>query len=421
MPLTIWQRIATRYQLEVLPLDIAPQQSDLGFWQWLIAHPEIPLCITEGAKKAGALLTAGYAAIALPGVNGGYRVPRDEAGNRIGKSRLIPSLKKLATQERPIFLAFDQDAKPTTVKAVNAAIQQLGYLLTQQGCPVKVITWASEWGKGVDDLIGDRGQDAFDQAYQTAASLDTWKAQSLSRLTYPPDQRVDSRYLGDLPIPRTAKLIGIKSPKGTGKTQLLEDVVSQALAREQWILVIGHRVRLVEALCQRFGLNYITEVRDSDLGAVLGYGLCIDSLHPTSQARFDAVNWSDGVVIIDEVEQVLWHGLDSLTCSSNRVAILRSLKTLMQNVLGGEGQVFIADADLSDISLDYLVALSGVQLQPYIIQNDWKPGTEEAWQVYSYPESTPERLVQDLERHIAQGETVRLPVCPEAQKPVGNL
>jgi len=38
-----------------------------------------------------------------------------------------------------------------------------------------------------------------------------------------------------------------------GKTQLLEGIVSQALAREQWVLVIGH---LHWSLCQRFGLNY---------------------------------------------------------------------------------------------------------------------------------------------------------------------
>jgi len=63
-----------------------------------VNHPSIPLC-TEGAKKAGALLTAGYAAIALPGVNGGYRVQQDELGNRISKSRLIPQLLKLATTD----------------------------------------------------------------------------------------------------------------------------------------------------------------------------------------------------------------------------------------------------------------------------------------------------------------------------------
>jgi hypothetical protein len=414
VPEPIWQRIAERYQLEVCPSDIDHSQPDLGFWQWLINHPSIPLCITEGAKKAGALLTAGYAAIALPGIFGGYRVPRDQLGNRLGKSRLIPQILKLATPGRPMYLAFDQDSKPTTIKAVNAAIRQLGYLLTRQRCPVKVITWASELGKGVDDLIATHAQEAFDQAYQKAVPLDTWKAQFLATLTYPSALRVNSRYLPELPIPEEAKLIGIKSPKGTGKTQLLEGIVKQALAREQWILVIGHRIRLVEALCQRFGLNYITEVRDDQMGAVIGYGLCLDSLHPASQATFNASHWSDGVVIIDEVEQVLWHGLDSSTCSSNRVAILKSLKTLMQNVLGGEGQVFIADADLSDVSIDYLVTLAGVPLQPFIIQNDWKPGDSEAWLIHNYTESTPQRLVQDLERHIQEGGKPF--VCLSAQK-----
>ncbi len=422
LPQSIWQRIATRYQIEVSPDDIDHEQPDLGFWQWLIDHPSIPLCITEGAKKAGALLTAGYAAIALPGVFGGYRMPRDEQGNRIGKSRLIPQLLKLATKNRPIYLTFDQDSKPTTIKAVNAAIRQLGYLLTQQQCLVKVITWASELGKGVDDLIATHGQDAFDEAYQKAVPLDTWKAQSLNALTYVPTQRFNCRYLPELPIPKETKLIGIKSPKGTGKTKLLEGIVKQALAQEQRVLVIGHRIRLVEALCQRFGLNYITEVKGDRNGALLGYGLCIDSLHPSSQASFNAANWFDGVVIIDEVEQVLWHGLNSTTCSGNRVAILKSLKTLMQNILGGDGfdkltvkgQVFVADADLSDVSIDYLVSLAGVPLQPFIIQNDWKPTESESWQVHNYTENTPQRLVQDLERHIREGGKPF--VCLSAQK-----
>lgn len=414
LPQQIWQRIATRYQVEVSPCDIDPKQPDLGFWQWLIQQPSIPLCITEGAKKAGALLTAGYAAIALPGVFGGYRVNRDEQGNRLGKARLIPQLLKLATPDRLIYLAFDQDSKPTTIKTVNAAIRQLGYLLTRQGCLVKVITWASELGKGVDDLIAACTQDAFDEAYQRAVPLDAWKAIALNTLTYPPALRVNSRYLKELPILKEAKLIGIKSAKGTGKTQILEGIVKQALANEQWILVIGHRVRLVESLCQRFGLNYITEVRDNPQGAVLGYGLCIDSLHPASQASFNAANWSNGVVIIDELEQVLWHGLNSSTCSSNRVAILKSLKTLMQNVLGGKGQVFVADADLSDVSIDYLVSLSGVPLQPFIIQNDWKPRGEESWQVHNYTQSTPQQLIQDLERHILEGGKPF--VCLSAQK-----
>jgi hypothetical protein len=407
VPLHIWEGISDRCGVSILA-------QEKGFWQWLADNPSVPLCITEGAKKAGALLTAGYAAIALPGINNGYRTPKDEQGNLIGKSHLIPQLQKLATSGREIYLVFDQDTKPDTVKAVNAALRKMGYLLTQRGCSVKVITWNPALGKGVDDLISQQGQQAFNEAYQKALPLDIWKAQGLARLTYPPNLQVNCRYLPDLDIPSSAKLIGIKSLKGTGKTRFLEKIVAQAKERNQWVLVIGHRVRLVEELCQRFGLKYISQVRDNPREQVMGYGLCIDSLHPNSQAQFSAPNWSNGIVIIDEVEQVLWHGLNSDTCKSNRVAILKSLKTLIQNVLGGAGQVFVADADLSDISLDYLSSLAGISRQPFIVKNEWKPDLDDACQIYNYPESDPKKLVRDLVKHIEEGGKPF--VCLSAQK-----
>jgi hypothetical protein len=414
VPLHVWQRIADRSGMDIVPQDIDKNLSDFGFWQWLAKHPAIPLCITEGAKKAGALLTAGYAAIALPGINNGYRTPKNEQGNRTGKSHLIPQLQKLVASGRKIYITFDRDTKPNTIQAVNAAIRKMGYLLTQAGCSVKIVTWNSEFGKGVDDFIANAGQQAFDEAYQKALPLDTWKAQALARLTHLVNLRVNCRYLPDLTIPETTKLIGIKSAKGTGKTRFLEKIVARARDRGQWVLVIGHRVKLVEELCQRFGLKYITEVRDNLLEQGLGYGLCIDSLHPNSQAQFNAVNWSDGIVIIDEVEQVLWHGLNSDTCRSNRVAILKSLKTLMQNVLGDKGQVWVADADLSDISLDYLISLAGISLEPFIVQNDWKPDLKEAWKVYNYTESDPKILIKDLVKYIKEGGKPF--VCLSAQK-----
>ena len=440
--LDIWEKIACRYQVDILPTDIDRHRADMGFWQWLIVHPEVPLCITEGAKKAGALLSAGYGAIALPGINNGYRTPKDELGKRIGKSHLIPQLQKLATGNRKIYIVFDRDTQPNTVKAVNAAIKKTGYLLQRSGCQVKVVEWNPQLGKGVDDLIANHGQKSFDEAYDNALCLENWKAKSWRSLTYKTQVHQNCRYLPQLDIPVTAKLIGIKSPKGTGKTKFLESIVAKAIKNRQKVLVIGHRVQLVQELCQRFGLKYITEAvrtrvgvrhkrgvqvsKDSLLGTLtktidrqsqsetLGYGLCIDSLHPHSQAQFNADDWSDSVVIIDEVEQVLWHGLNSTTCKDNRVEILKSLKTLMQNVLAKQGQVYIADADLSDISLDYLISLSGIELQPYIIQNDWKPDTSSSWQVYNYSGKTPKKLVADLEKHIQQGGKPF--VCLSAQK-----
>ena len=360
---------------------------------------------------------------------------RDEYGNCIGKQNLIPQLEKLINNHREIYIAFDQDTKSKTIKNVNIAIRKTGYLLTRKGCKVKVISWNPELGKGVDDLIANHGKNVFDEAYKKALSLELWKAKSFSHLTYSVNLRVNSRYLSEQNILNyvdnnnlykldhldlaystnfPAKLVGIKSAKGTGKTKLLEKIVAEAVALNQKVLVIGHRVQLVQELCQRFGLKYITEVNPESQDKLLGLGLCIDSLHPNSQANFNPETWSDGIVIIDEIEQVIWHGLNSNTCRQNRVEILRCFKALMQNILGGNGQVFIADSDLSDISIDYLQALAEVKLEPFIIQNDWLPGEKEAWQIFNYPETTPKRLIADLQRHIREGGKPM--VCLSAQK-----
>jgi hypothetical protein len=409
----IWEKISQKYAIKIQPSDIKPHQPDLGFWRWVIQHPELPLCITEGAKKAGALLTAGYIAIALPGIHSGYRVPRDQYGNKIAKPFLIEQLQQFIIQNRKIYIVFDQDTKPQTIKAVNLAIYKTGSLFNYAGCSVYVVNWNPKLGKGVDDLISEQGQRKFDLAYHSAISLENWKAFSYNRLSYLADINLNTRYLSSIQIPKTAKLIAIKSPKGSGKTKRLETLVQEAIERGQWVLVIGHRVRLVEALCQRFGLQYMkSPIISPDSG--LGYGLCIDSLHPNSSVQFEAKNWSNGLVILDEVEQVLWHGLNSETCQNHRVFILKSLKTLMQNVLGGNGQVVACDADLSDTSIDYLTALSGVHLQPFIIQNDWQPSPDEAWKVYNYLGKTPDQLVKDLEQHIAEGGKPF--VCLSAQK-----
>ncbi|WP_422661885.1 plasmid replication protein, CyRepA1 family [Pannus brasiliensis] len=419
VPRVLWEKIAERLKTPIVPRPIETDQTtetpgDDGFWQWVIDNPSIPVCITEGAKKAGALLTAGYVAIALPGIHNGYRTPKDESGQRIGKSRLIPQLQKLAVPGREIYFVFDRETRPKTLQAVNLAIQKTGPLFARSGCTVKVVTWNPRDGKGVDDFIANKGTGEFEIAYQQAVSLEVWKARELTRLTHAPAIEIYLRYLGALEIPETARLIGIKSPKGTGKSEFLAKVVRRAIENGQEVLVIGHRVKLVEELCQRFGLKYITEVIGDASEEVIGYGLCIDSLHERSRAKFNPDRWSNALVIIDEVEQVLWHALNGDTCKTNRVAILKSLKTLVQNAIEGEGKIYISDADLSDISLNYLISLSGIDLNPYIIVNNWKPTYQEAWRVYSYSENTPKELVNDLVKHIQEGGKPF--VCLSAQK-----
>ncbi len=396
VPDHIWQKVSDRYGTP-----IADEDRERGFWHWVWKY-NVTIVITEGAKKAGALLSAGFAAIALPGIYSGYRQRHDEEGNRVGKPFLIPDLQHFATPGREVYFCFDRDFKQKTIRNVYKSIERTGYLFTQFGCKVRVISWKQS-EKGVDDFIAAYGTDAFEQVYQSAQLLEVWQAKSFSQLTYPAALKVNQRYLSRISIPEQAKLVALKSAKGTGKTQFLESVVSEAISNGQWVLVIGHRVQLVEALCYRFGISYVTEVRLSETGALMGYGLCIDSLHPTSQARFNAENWHSGIVVIDESEQVLWHALNSSTCQSNRVSILRQLKTLLSNVLQGGGRVLLADADLSDVSIDFVKAQAGMNFDPWIVVNNWQPGESERCNIYHYEDADPSGLVATLETDISAG------------------
>ena len=152
VPMAIRQKIAGRIGLE-------PPAADQSFWDWVSTTPSIPLVITEGAKKAMALLSAGYVAIALMGVNAGYHTSRDESGAVMGRV-LIDDLHPFVTPDRDITLAFDQDEKPETRKRVGAAIAQFGCLLESNGAKVRVTKWPSKYGKGIDDAIVHHGERA---------------------------------------------------------------------------------------------------------------------------------------------------------------------------------------------------------------------------------------------------------------------
>jgi hypothetical protein len=364
VPDHIWAKVAERYGV---PIDSSDRQ--LGFWQWVWDN-NIPVIIVEGVKKAGCLLTLGYAAIALPGVTGGVRTKTPQ-GEKCDPY-LITELQHFATEERSIYICFDRDSKRQTIQNVNREIDKLGRLFTAAKCPVKVINLPGP-EKGVDDFVVSKGEDAFSALKNEAQGFQFWLDRESWLLTYPASLKLNSRYLGKLPYPESG-LACIKAPKGTGKTQALTNLVSQALSTgDRRVLIITHRIQLGRAICASLGINYIDETRDSAEGKLFGYGLCIDSLHPISQAKFNPEDWFGAIVIIDECEQVIWHALNSSTCRENRVAILQTLQELIHNVLTTGGLVVAQDADLSDYSIDYLIAIAGIPISPWVVVNEWQP------------------------------------------------
>jgi hypothetical protein len=412
VPDHIWQKIGEKQGIAPycpLPMgdtDTPPLISNLGnregvsFWQWVLENPSIALLITEGAKKAGALLSAGYAAIALPGIYSGYRQDRDSWGNVIGLPYLIPQLEAFCQSGREVVFFFDQDVKPKTIRNVWKAIERTGKLLGYKGCKVSVARWSSEF-KGVDDFIASQGLEAFDRVFSERISLDGFKIENFSALT--PDLKINERYIPQsLNPPESAKIVAIKAPKGSGKTEWIAAKIAPALAKGDRVLVLTHRVQLGLELSRRFGVNYRSELAKSEDGSLLGYCLCIDSLHGKANPRFNPNDWENTTIIIDECEQVFWHLVNSPTCEQYRVKILDSLRELFKIAVSTGGKIYLADADLGMNAIGYVQSQIGYPVETYIIENTYKSPLKR--NLYRFEGNNPSSLIQKLEIAINSGQ-----------------
>ncbi|MBF2007235.1 MAG: DUF3854 domain-containing protein [Chlorogloeopsis fritschii C42_A2020_084] len=417
VPLHVWQQVAQRYNLAMPEnISIAENGEAVGFWQWVIEQ-SIPVIICEGVKKAAALLTQGYVAIGIPGITSGYRVTKDEFGKVISR-QLIPDLAAFAIKKRTFYICFDFETQPNKIAAVNNAISQLGFLFQAKNCPVRVIDLPG-MEKGVDEFIVAKSASAFEKVYCQSVDLEIYLAQTKphSELTIAPAITLDCRYLGEINFPNSG-LVGIKSAKGTGKTTALQALVKRVKSRNQPVLLITHRIQLGRFLCEKIGIQWGMSKEDVEGARVAeegiaellspfserfqtttstkSLGLCVDSLwklHPQ--------DWQGAVVILDEVEQSLWHLLNSSTCKEKRVKILKVFQQLISTVLTTGGLVIAQDADLSDVSLEYLQALAGIKLTPWVIVNQWKP--QRGWDVTFYDSPNPTSLIHQLELDLLAG------------------
>jgi len=395
----VWKLVAEKAGLSMPKFPVIGVDGEaLGFWEWVKAT-NCPIVLTEGEKKACALISRGFAAICIPGITTGYRVT--EKGDWVRKAdgteyqkavawELRSELQALDTAGREITIIFDFregdysespefKAATTTAKLFTSAIAKIAQLPGPD--------------KGADDYCVAGGDiDAVISVAQTIEEIQKQILKELSKknrqkawaLTHPVAWECNQRYL-DIPYPNSG-LICIKSPKGTGKTYALKKLVAKAQAEGRKVLVVTHRIVLGRAICSVVEIPWIEEMNsDADRkieGKFLGHGLCIDSLHPTSQASFDPKAYENALVIFDEVEQIFWHALHSSTCRENRQTILSSLKTLIQTILRSGGQTLIQDADLSDISIDFVREFAETDIKPWIAVNHWQPS--EPWQIKFY-------------------------------------
>ena len=368
IPDCIWDLVARRYNIKRYNSPLALRLRDrlhlLNFWEWVLAHPEIPIILCEGEKKAAALLSLGFVAIAIPGIWNG------RVGKKDFDERLHPDLMPLAQPERKFQILFDHETKPKTRWAVFQATIRTCQALEAVKCQCEVITLPGP-EKGVDDFASARKMDAdflLTAIINDARSLDDYRRsffisnRGLSK-KYKPHVRVYARYLSDAIKLPLSGLVVLSSDMGTGKTELMRKWLKEH--PEVRFLNNGHRVNLLKNLSERLQTEMYSSLSYGDLAKAKALSITIDSLH---KLNTEALEY--GCVFIDEACQYLTHLLHSKTCREYRAQILEVLEYIVYNAT----LVVIADAHMDDVTVDFFRAMRPQGEEPLIFVNDWKNG-----------------------------------------------
>ncbi|NCX93670.1 MAG: DUF3854 domain-containing protein [Gammaproteobacteria bacterium] len=119
------------FQPQLIPEAIAVIEQQWGVeltpnwvWKQLTDNPDVPIYITEGLKKALALIESGYPAVSLYGVRCGIDKKTGELKSNIAS--LIPPGKT-------VILVFDEDEKPATRAMVEAQVQKWARAIALMG------------------------------------------------------------------------------------------------------------------------------------------------------------------------------------------------------------------------------------------------------------------------------------------------
>lgn len=344
VPERCWRLICER---QGLPFPDAAMVAE-GFWLWAPATPGLPLLICEGWKKALAAISAGWAAVALPGVQMGRRVAGDV-------ERLIPALQILAAG-RGWLIAFDAERRSSTAQKVAAAAGALARALRAAGGRVEIARLPLLPGQaktGLDDLLVAAGPEALDRALS-----DTGPRPVLPWLR--PADRVAAAgcWLGDacpLPSPERAPLLAVRAPMGCGKTEAVAAALAALAAEGVPILMPSHRQALGQAASERVGVPWCPAPGSDE--RLLGAAGCWDSWCSDSGLQISGSSWSAGVVVLDEWMQAVEHLLLSTgtALAHRRAEVLRTAA----EQLARQRQVIALDAQMADWAVRLLEALTG--------------------------------------------------------------
>jgi Domain of unknown function (DUF3854) len=359
----IWELVARKAGLPMPEFPVVGLNGEaLEFWDW-VKTTNCQVILTEGEKKAAALISRGYAAIGLPGISTGYRVT--EKGEWITKQdgtqyqkaiarELRSSLQEFDTPGREIVILFDYragdysqsqefKAATTTAKLFKSAIVKIAQLPGPD--------------KGADDFVVAGGNIDAVISEASQQTSDDWQLKKWQRFRgFNPDIKINSKYF-DAPAPESGKITAVRSGLGTGKTHWIGEKIASDTRGLQ--INLGYRNSLLLQQCQKFGSYHFDEhhgwqhIKDPDARL----SLCVDSLLKLPIEMFEAAveNLHSLTIIIDEPVSVLKHLIMSRTLLGKRCEILERLEIVCKLA----DRIVLTDGNLSNLVVDYFAEISG--------------------------------------------------------------
>lgn len=346
VPAVVAQRIADHFRLTMPPAVAADGDGSAGaFWRWWAQTPALPLLLTEGAKKAAALLSAGLPAVAGPGI-----------WNPSARGELLPELAAVPIKGRACWVLFDGSDRSNP--AEPRAARRLGRLLKRASAEVLVGTVPGPY-KGADDHLAAGGTwEQLAAALQPLSPEPVLPRLPAAALVAPAGQHLADAV--DLKALAEARLLLVAAPMGTGKTRLAAELIAPYLVDGVPVLAPTHRTALGESQAEAVGLPWAASP-GSD-GRSQGLGLCWDSLRPNSALSIRPDEWSgpDGrgpVLLLDEIAQGVEHLLfgTGTAVAQHRPQTMATAAALLRSARAVVGM----DAQLNTPVLQLLETLTG--------------------------------------------------------------
>lgn len=387
-------------------------------WDLIRRFPSLfPIYVTEGAKKALAMVSIGHIAVALTSCTTGL-APREEDEFGIKQPRRVMNELAELADGRVIGIFFDNESDKKKSNYVRRQGQILISKLKQAHASPKTFLalWNPEDGKGIDDFIVgfSNRREAINEVGKIIATSHYGRKKEIAvniiGSDIEPFLATDTTggYIGDelKLVLEPDEIVAIIAPTGSGKTTLIKKQIRSWVDDDGAVLIITATNNLGKQIAQETGGTHRHDFTSSKMArtAAAGSGImvcCPDSL---SQMINDYSNEQKLLVFIDEADQVANHCTSAATLGGRQLEALTALETVCSQA----SVVVIAEADIPNRTLCFWQRLAKKELRVHrhLIETNRRDVTTVGGSVSAY--------IAEILRRLGAGERLVIPCDSQA-------